>query len=135
MSGNGIGLGPGNRRYFVRVTSPRALTGESISLPVEAVPQHVDTIGDPLELVTAVAVGGPQVVQRCELSQVGEPVLRGLGHLHLPGQEAAVAFGRMNPESFRRLLREEPRLLAGRQRTDEEARGETDGARPRRDEV
>src|SRR5437899_12774868 len=91
------------------------LLRKSVRLPVEAGPQHVDAIGDPLELVAAVAVSRPQVVQRGELGQVGEPVLRGLGHVPLPGQEAAVAFGRMDAESFRRLLRDEAPAPARRQ--------------------
>src|SRR5882762_5905928 len=108
---------------------------KSVLLPVETVPEHVDAIGDPLELVTAVAVSGPQVIQRGELRQIGEPVLRGFGHLHFPRQEAAIALGRVNPKSLRRLFREEPRLLACRQRAHEEARGEADGTRLRCDEV
>src|SRR2546426_109353 len=116
-------------------TLRRALTRESVSLPVEAVPQHVDAICDPLELVAAVAVGGHEIVERGELGQIGEPVLGGLRHLHFPRQEAPVALGWKDPESLRRFLREEPRLLACRYRADEEASGEADGARGRRDEV
>src|SRR2546428_35388 len=76
-----------------------------------------------------------QVSERAELGKIRKPVLGRFGHLHLTRQEAPVAFAREDPESLRRLLREEPRLLAGWDRAEEESRREADRARDRCDEV
>ena len=40
-------------------------------------------MGDSLELVATVVVGGQKLGERGELRQVCEPVLPGLGHLHV----------------------------------------------------
>src|SRR5438309_11153730 len=106
---------------LVGVTLPRALSGKSVALPVEALPERVDPVDDAVELVTAVAVRRPQVVERSELRQIGEPVLGRLGHLHLARQEASIAFARKDPESLRRFFREEPRILAWRHGVEEDA--------------
>src|SRR6266849_1152006 len=111
------------------------LARKAIRLPVEAVPEHVDSIGDPLELVAPVSVGGQQIVERGELGQVAKAVLGRLGHFHLTRHEAPVALAREDPEPLRRLLGEEPRLLAGRHRAEKKTRGEPDRTRGRRDEV
>src|SRR5213078_1291019 len=108
---------------------------KTIGLPVETPPEGVDAVDDPVELVPAVGVGGPEVLDRLELGEPGQTVLRRLGHLHLVREEAPVAVARMDPEPFRRLLGEEPRRLIDRCAAEEEARGEADRARAGRDEV
>jgi len=44
------------------------------------------------------------------------PAMSALRQRSIASPEATVAIRRVNPESFRRLLGDEPRLLAGRQR-------------------
>src|ERR1700694_5436560 len=60
----------------------------AVGLPVEAFPERVDAVDDAVELVAAVGVGAPHVVERGELGEIAEPVLRRLGHRHLVGHEA-----------------------------------------------
>src|SRR3989441_7460561 len=84
---------------------------EAVLLPVEALPENIDAVDDPVELVAAVGVGFPEVLDRPELGEPRQTVLRRLGHRHLVREEAPVAEARVDPEPFRRLLGEEPRLL------------------------
>src|SRR3990172_7141642 len=115
---------------------PGGLVGRPDGLrPVVALTVEVDLMEDAVKLVPAVAMGGPEVVEGVELRQVSQRVLRRLGHGHLPRPEAAVAVPRPDPESLRGFLEEEPRLLPGGKRRDEEAGREADRARGRRDEV
>jgi hypothetical protein len=103
--------------------------GEAVLLPVEVLPEAVDAVDDAVELVAAVGVGGPQLVERAKLREIAEPVLGRLGHRHLPGHEAAVALTRVDPECLRCLFGEEDGRLVGRHRAqEEEAGGEADRA-------
>src|SRR5437899_5563225 len=108
---------------------------ETVLLPVEALPGGVEAVDDPVELGPAVGVGRPELLDRVELGDPGQTVLGGLGHLHLTRQEAPVAVARVDPESFRRLLGEEPRLLVRGHAAEKEARGEADRARAGREEM
>src|SRR3989454_9107004 len=108
---------------------------EAVLLPVEALPEDIDAVDDPVELVAAVGVGFPEVLDRPELGEPRETVLRRLGHRHLVREEAPVAEARVDPEPFRRLLGEEPRLLITGRAAEEEARAEANRARAGRDEV
>src|SRR5207244_4981919 len=119
---------------------PSDLTALGISgrpatlLPVEARPEDVDAVDDPAELVPAVRVRAPQLLQRAELGEVPEAVLRRLGHRHLVGDESPVTFSGRDPEALGGLFGVEARRLARRHRAQEEPRAEPDRARPRRDE-
>src|SRR5215475_12376650 len=106
----------------------------AVGFPVEVLPEDVDAIDDAAELEGAVR-GVPQLVERGELSEVAEAILGRLSHGHLVGHEAAVPLAGMDPEAFRRFLREESRLLAQGERTEKEACGEADRARAGRDEL
>src|SRR5205823_11149110 len=108
---------------------------KAIDLPIEALPGGVEAVDDPVELGPAVGVGRPELLDRVELGDPGQTVLRGLGHLHLAGQEAPVAVARVDPEPFRRLLGEEPLLLVRGHAAEKEARGEADRARAGCDEM
>src|SRR5207244_12487639 len=108
---------------------------EPIRLPVEVGPGDVHAVADAVELVVAVGVGGPELVERGELRQVAEAVLGGLGHRHLAGHEPSVALAWVDPERFRALLGEERRGLIVGDAAEEEARREADGTRRRGDEV
>src|SRR3990170_3393025 len=88
-----------------------------------------------MELVAAIGMSRPHLLERAELREVAERILGRLRHRHLARQEPPVALARVDPESFRRLLGEETRGLGVRQAAEEKARGETDGARDRGDEV
>src|SRR5207302_6951200 len=77
----------------------------------------------------------PEVLERPELGEPRQTVLRRLGHLHLVCEEAPVAVARVDPEAFRRLLGEEPRRLIAGRAAEEEARAEANWARAGRDEV
>src|ERR1700693_3300789 len=59
----------------------------AVGLPVEAFPERVDAVDDAVALVAAVGVGAPHVVERAELGEIADPVLRRLGHRHLVGHE------------------------------------------------
>src|SRR5574341_704370 len=115
--------------------APRLPDFETVRFPVEALPERVDAVDDPVELVAAVGVGGPEVIERTELGGVAERVLGRLGHRHLPSEKAPVALAGEDPEPLGRLLGEEPGLLVGGRPAEEEARGEADRARARGDEV
>src|SRR2546425_10561896 len=71
----------------------------------------MDAVDDPVELGAAVGVAFPEVLDRPELGEPRQTVLRRLGHRHLVREEAPVAEARVDPEPFRRLLGEEPRLF------------------------
>src|SRR5215470_7687306 len=103
------------------------LARPAVGLPVEVLPEGIDAIDDATELQGPVDVASPHLVERGELREVAEPVLRGLGHGHLVGDETPVALPGMDPESFRRLFRKEARRLAGGHGTEEEPGGEPDG--------
>ena len=90
---------------------------------------------DPVELVAAVRMRLPEGVEAREAGEVAQAGLRGLGHRHLARLVALHALRGLDPEPLGRLLGEEPRRLPRRHRGQEEARGEADGARGRRDEV
>src|ERR687892_1809896 len=96
------------------------LRRKSIRLPVEILPEAVDAVDDAVELVQAVGMGGPQLVERPELGQVAEAVLGGPGHLHLAGDEASIALPRVDPERLGRLLGEKRRGLVGGRPAQEE---------------
>src|SRR3989304_3775307 len=124
----------GNSGLILRV--PGGLVGGPNALrPVVPGAVELHPVHDPVELVAAVGVGGPEVIERVELSEIPERVLLRLGHGELPGPAAAVSLPRADPEALGGLLEEEPRLLPRVERRDEEARGEADGARRGRDEV
>src|SRR5207245_1166162 len=106
---------------------------KTIRLPVEALPGGVEAVDDPVELGAAVGVGRPELLDRVELGDPGQTVLRGLGHLHLAGQEAPVAVTRVDPEPFRCLLGEEPWLLVRGHAAGQGARGGGRGQRARRE--
>src|SRR2546425_4729115 len=129
-------------KLLCRACPSRALEGflarenwEPVRLPVKARPHDFHPVGDALELVAAVGVSGDQLVERSGLGQIAEAILARLGHFHVAREVAAIPLTRKDPEPFGRLLGEEPRLLAGRHRAQEEARREADRARGRRDEV
>src|SRR5262245_46520856 len=104
--------------------------------PVEILPElELDAIDDTGELFAVVVAGRPQLVHGAELRDVREPVFRRLRHRHLLRQEAPVTGAGMDPKPFRRLLRVQTRRLARWQPADEEACGEANGTRLRRDEV
>src|SRR2546426_2594945 len=86
-------------------------TWKTIRLPVEALPGGVEAVDDPVELGTAIGMGRPELLDRVKLGDPGQTLLGGVRHLPLAGQEAPVAVARVDPEPFRRLLDEEPRLL------------------------
>src|SRR5919109_2410905 len=71
------------------------LVRKPILLPVEVGPGAVDAVADAVELVLAVGVRGPQLVEGGELGEVAQAVLGGLGHGHLAGDEAAGALARV----------------------------------------
>src|ERR1051326_9608271 len=95
---------------------PHAI-GEARRLPRGI--ERVTAMARTLEARAPVGVGVPQFGERRELREVRERVLRGLRHRHLVVDVTPVRLGRRDPESLRRLFREEPWLLARRQRTDE----------------
>src|SRR5256885_16677679 len=100
-----------------------------ILLPVEGLPEDVNAVNDPEKLVAAVGVGFPEVLDRPELGEPRQTVLRRLGHRHLVREEAPVAEARVDPEPFRRLLAEKPRVLITRRAAEEEAGAEANRGR------
>src|SRR5215470_4167545 len=117
---------------------PRALTlGEWTGLGraagIDAGRLHA--IEDAVELVAAIFVRGPDGIERVELGEIAEAAVGGLGHGPLPGPVAPESLSGLDPEALRRLVVEVAGALAGRHGGEEEARGEADRARGRRDEV
>src|SRR2546430_1329017 len=86
------------------VTSERS-RGKAVGLPVEVLPEGVDAVDDPVELVAAIGVGGPEILERPELGEPRQTVLPRLGPLHLLPEEAPVALAGGDPEAFRPFLR------------------------------
>ena len=95
----------------------------------------VEAVDDPVEARAARSVMVPEGAPRLELAEIAHAVLGRLRHRPLAGAEARVRRRGGDPEALRRLFEDEPGRLRRRERAEEEARGEPDGARRRRDEV
>jgi hypothetical protein len=72
-----------------------------------------DAVEDPVELVPAVGMSGPERVEAVEPGEIPECAFRRIGHGHLTPAEAEIALGRIDPEALGRLLVAMQRVLAG----------------------
>ena len=99
----------------------------------DARPTRRSTI--PWNLCRPSRVGRPQRVEAGEPGEVAERPLRRAPPWASRPPRSGDALRGIDPEALGRLLVTEQRALAGRHRGEEEARGEADRARRRRDEV